>query len=255
MNEIVSASGLKRCGWARVLNKRKRRTPNMEFAAGRGTTFHGGVETWKKDGVVATVEDPEIQGWLDLLAMHWSPCRPSVHLELALGLGHSGEYVPVAEVAPHVYLPEVMAVTSAIWEDADPFTQAQWKKTATTLLLTAGRADSIEWIPEHKAIDELDWKTGVWPPEGATTNLQRWAYGMAAARKFGAHWLRVGHYFPRDGSFDRSDWIEVDSPEWRERFEDVKAAALVGDDPKPGANCAGCWERKACQYAEKEDAA
>jgi hypothetical protein len=235
------------------LNKRKPQTPNMAFAAGRGNVYHAGVESAKVTGVwPPSVEDPEIQGWLDLHATNWDPRKSNIHLELAVGLGHNGEYVPVVEVYPHVYLPRVMGVTVAMWKLASPFLQAEWLKSATELLITAGRADSIEWIEEHKAVDELDWKTGIWPPEVATTNLQRWAVGMASARKFGALWLRVGHYFPRDGAYDRSEWVRVDSPEWQERFEDVKAAALAGDEPKPGDNCAGCWERKACRYAAKE---
>lgn len=247
MNAIVSASGLKRCGWARVLNKKKKRTPNMEIAAGRGNAFHGAVETWHKTGVVPRVDDPEIQGWIDLLASQWRPTE-TMHIELAVGLGRNHRYVPVVEVHPHVYLPESMGVTPAMWDDASPFQQAQWQKDATEILLTAGRADVMDVVGNGRGVDGLDWKTGIWPPESIMTNLQQWALGLAAADKFGVQWIRTGLYFPRDGAFEHSDWVRVGSPEYDERLADVEQAATVGEEPKPGPNCDGCWEAKSCRY-------
>jgi hypothetical protein len=244
---IVSASGLRRCGWGRVLKSRKPRSRNADYAAGRGTTFHGSVERWKNDGAPPSdLEDQEIQGWVDLLAANWAP-SPSMHLEMAVGLGVNFEYVEVVEVAPHVYLPKSMGVTSEMWAAAGDDKRAEWLATAATILLTAGRADVID--VQGRWLDLLDWKTGVYPPEQPSTSLQLWGLAGAAARKFKSALVRVGYYYPRDGAFDRTSWVVVGGREWDERMADVEQAAMVGDRPVPGANCIGCWERRECEYA------
>lgn len=228
---LVSASALTRCGWARVLKRQKPRSANMITAADRGTLFHKLVEGWATTGVVPVCDDLEMQGWLDLLAMSWEPPKTAL-FELALGLGPNGEYVDVEEPLPHVYTP---------------------KAGLGVPLLTAGRADVV-WLIDG-IVYVLDWKTGVWAVEQAATNLQFWALGLAAAAKVRAVGIRVGVCYVRDGVFEWSDLVEVGSLAHQERWEDVRAAATVGEAPRPGVNCIGCWERKSCSHAEVPDAA
>ncbi len=199
----------------------------------RGSIFHKAVEDWAATGKLVEPDDAEIWGWLLLLQSQWKPLR-GMRFEVALGLNVDGGFTPVQELKPHVYTPAQDSVPSEY-------------------LLTAGRADVI-WasrVGTGLCVHVLDWKTGAYPPENPATNLQFWALGMAAARMAMAESVQVGAYHARDGVFEWSDVVTVDGASWDERWEDVKAAATVGEEPKPGENCIKCWEKRECKFYEQ----
>lgn len=251
---IISASSLNRCGHARVLKARKPRSKNMEVSAERGTRFHKAVEQYVATGTPPFLEDMEEQGWLDLLAGIWKPPE-GLRCEEALGLGHGGEYVPVVEVSPHVYLPLSMDVSSELWAAASRDSREGWLEHAARLMLTAGRGDAVQTIDRRgfRLVRAWDWKTGAWPAEQVATNLQIWLVGLAACQMLHGDAVQVGIYYARDGAFDWSEVVFYGSEEWQARFEDVKAAALVGEEPRPEASrCSSCWERTECVHAATE---
>jgi hypothetical protein len=228
---MTSASALKRnCGYVRLLQALPPRTAaehqkeaNKKAAAGRGTVFHEAVEAWAKTGTSVPVDDPEIQGWLDLLAFQWAP-PPGFMAELAWGLTPEGGHCEVDEPEPHKY-----------------------QRRGEGGLLTAGRTDGA-WIVDD-ILWLVDWKTGTWPVETPTTNLQVSAACLALAQRFSCRAYIPAIYYTRDGVWDWGEEITRDSDEWRERMADVMTAALLGDTPRPGDHCGNCWERRRCQHA------
>lgn len=225
-----TASGLKRCGWAVVLEKRKPKSAKSVAAKDKGTLFHGVIEDFVKTGRLKLSGSDEIDGWVDQLLHRWRP-RPGTLTEVALGLGPEPKYVEVEEPLPHVYVP-----TAAAGGLKQP-------------LLTAGKADII--TPDPDLLEVLDWKTGIYEPEDPNTNLQLWALGLAAGMRWNARAVRVGLYMVQDARFVWSDPVTrgTDCDRWIERLNDVHAAATVGDRPMPGANCSSCWQRRNCDYA------
>jgi len=213
-----SASALKRhCAYPNLL--RKEPTDNQRIAMDRGTEFHAAIEKWQHDGCVPDLEDLEIQGWVDLLCQQWSPI--GARLEVAWGLGMDGTHVMVAEPRPHVY--------EALSGGAP--------------LLTAGRADAV-WIDLDDTLWVVDWKTGKWPVDEASVNLQVNAAGLALARRWGARRYVPGIYYARDGHFDWGDPIELGSDVAGEVFADVVASATLPPKAIPGDHCASCWEKR-----------
>jgi len=224
---LVSASALKRCGWARVLEKRRPKNAKAEVAKGKGHDFHGIVDEYVKTGQLKDAGSDEINGWVDNLMHRWRP-KPGTLTEVALGLGPGPCYVEVCEPLPHVYAPTPEAGGLA------------------TPLLTAGRADIVT---PGACLEVLDWKTGIYEPEDPNTNLQLWALGLAAGLRWHAHEVRVGLYMVQDCRFVWSDPVVVGSQEWQLRVTDVEEAATVGEKPVPGANCLSCWQRRNCEFA------
>ena len=236
---MISASGLvANCGYQRLLKRNKPRSEKLEYAAGRGTTFHASVERWVRDGIVPLVEDLEIQGWIDLLASQWTP-PPGIKTEIAWGLSPDGDHVMVQEPRPHEY--ESM--------NGRP-------------LLTAGRADAV-WpgIVGHfpcvgaptayvATVYVIDWKTGKWPVTPARENLQANAGGIALAKRYGARAYVPGIYYARDGYFDWGEPVELGSIDHAARFVDVTMAAELDETPRPGEWCYSCWERRNCTAAQ-----
>lgn len=225
---IRTASGLKRCGWAAVLESRKTRSAKAEAAIAKGNTFHPIIDHFVKTGRLKLSGSDEIDGWVDSLLQRWRP-RPGTLTEVALGIGPGPKYVEVCEPLPHVYAP-----TPAAGGLQQP-------------LLTAGRADIV--TPDQQLLEVLDWKTGIYEPEDPNTNLQLWALGIAAALRWRPKALRVGLYMVQDARFVWSDPVEVWGPVFGDRIDDVTAAATVGDKPVPGPNCCTCWQRRNCDYA------
>lgn len=224
---------MRNCGFPRVLKnvlpadaKARAARARRDVAAGRGTVFHGAIETWVRDGVPGTAEDPEIQGWIDLLASQWAP-PPGTELEIAWGLTPDGEHVFVEEPESHVYVSPVASVA----------------------LLTAGRADAA-WLGYDGVLYVPDWKTGKWPVTPPASNLQANAAGIALARRWEARAYVPGIYYARDGAFEWGEAVEIGSLAHAEIFADITAAAQLDNEPRPGAHCSSCWERKACTYAE-----
>lgn len=237
---MISASALKRgCGYPRVLSKVEPTTAKdreararRDAAADKGTMFHAAVELWAAGGQLPQVHDPEVQGWLELLAMTWEP-RPEMLLELAMGLTADGLGVLCREPEPHVY--------EAI--DGSP-------------LITAGRADVVSTEMHRPSGAHVvvirDWKTGKWPVDPPAMNLQATALALAAAALAGADGYRREIYYVRDGYLDAdAEPIYLCSREHDQALAEVREAAALDDTPRPGPQCESCWERrmKRCTYA------
>lgn len=232
---LVTASALKRnCGAPRAFARIPARTPdekkreaNRIASAAKGTQGHSLIEGWAKSGTRVPGEDAEMNGYLDLLAAQWSP-PASFEAEVAWGLTHDGNYREVEVPEPHVY----------VAKDGTP-------------LLTGGMADGV-WTAniEKRIMCVIDWKFGKWPVEPARTNLQVNAAGMALALKEFALAYVPGIYYARDGVFDWGDIVALGSPEWQQRLDEVREAALMDETPRPGSHCAACWDRKRCPAAE-----
>jgi hypothetical protein len=220
---LVSASALKRCGWARVLDEQKTRSSKAVAAADKGTKFGAVMETFVNTGQLPDAKDDTINSWVDNLLHRWRP-RPGAVAEVPLGLGPGPTYVEVKEAKPHVYVPVKPG----------------------TPLLTAGRPDVVH---PGTQLEVIDWKSGIYEPEDPNTNLQLWALGISAGLRWHAHEVRVGLYMVQDCRFVWSDPVVVGSQEWQLRVTDVEEAATVGDKPVPGANCLSCWQRRNCEYA------
>jgi hypothetical protein len=227
---LISASSLKRCGWARVLGKKRKPSARAVVAMGKGNGFHGVTEEFVKTSRLRASGDPQVDEWIDGLLSQWRP-PPGTLVEVAMGLGPGGVYVPVTEILPHVYVPDA---------------------GLTTPILTGGRADVV--IPEPTIVTVGDWKTGAYEPEDPNTNLQLNSLGMAAAKRWGVGAYRTWLYMAQDARFVHGDPVRVGSKEWDARLADVTAAATVGEEPRPGHNCINCWERRSCQFAQEEAA-
>jgi hypothetical protein len=221
---MISASALApNCGYAKVLSNLRPRPPSTVEAADRGTAFHAAVEKWIKSGEMPTVDDLEIQGWLDLLASQFTP-PPGAEVEIAWGLRKdNGGYAEVDEPEPHKYVARNGCE-----------------------LLTAGRAD-LAWM-RRDCVYVVDWKTGRWPATAAIGNLQVNAAGLALARGYGAISYVPGIYYVRDGAWDWGD--PVSGKLETEMLAAVREAALLPPEPRPGSWCARCWERKQCKAAQ-----
>jgi PD-(D/E)XK nuclease superfamily len=236
---VITASQLLRhCGYPRVLRdvppstaKERASRARRDAAADLGTMFHAAVQQWVQTGAPGTVENAEVQGWIDLLASQWAP-PPGTRCEVAWGLGHDGRYVSVDEPEPHIY----------VSRDGSP-------------LLTAGRADAVWLSPGGTTLYVVDWKTGRWPVTPAPANLQVNAAGLALGYEadtfMGSGYYVPGIYYARDGVFDWGDPVEMDFPDM---WPEIKAAALLDETPRPGPHCETCWERCSCAYAALEAA-
>ncbi len=245
----VSASALRRhCGHPRQISREQPKSARVQAAADLGTAFHAAVAKWAETGALPPPDacgGDEVRGWLELLAMQWSP-PPRAMLEHAMGLSPSGRYVDVVEDPPdsHQYV--------AVDHDAEgPYP-----------LLTAGRADVV-WRDGGMEPGEvlrdiatvLDFKTGRYAVEAPATNLQLAALGFAAADMFGSGHMRLGIYYARDGVFEWSDVIELDGDHAAALWADVEDAALLDETPRPGEHCGPCWERRMgrCSFAQQTE--
>lgn len=221
----VSASALVRnCGYARLLDRERPKSANAQVACDRGTTFHQAVENWVRTRQQPVVEDLEIQGWLDLLASQWEP-PIDAETEIAWGLTLLGDYIPVIEREPHVYVPRDL--------DAPP-------------LLTAGRAD-VMWRADTLVVG--DWKTGKWTTTPAPDNLQVNAAGIALARRARADSYQPRIYYARDGFWDDGPVVVFGTPAYDRILAEIRSAALLDESPRPGAHCGACWSKRACAHA------
>ncbi len=233
-----SSDHLKRnCGYPRLLGKiapttaKERDARARRDAAGeKGTIFHAAVELWSSGGALPQVHDPEVQGWLDLLATTWAPA-PGTLFEVSAGLRWDGTGVLCDEPQPHVY----------VARDG-------------SRLATAGRADvaysAIEG--DHHIVVIRDWKTGKWPVDAPARNLQTTALALAMCAIVGADGWRREIYYVRDGYLDADEaTVMVGSPADGEALAEVLEAAALDDTPRPGPHCDGCWEKrmKRCAHA------
>lgn len=220
---MISASALApNCAYAKVLSAKRPRPASTVEAADRGTMFHAAVELWVRGGQLPEVNDLEIQGWLELLASQWWP-PVNAEVEVAWGLRLDGTYVDVDEPEPHVY---------AAKDGSE--------------LLTAGRADVA--YERRGMLTVIDWKTGKWPVTAATGNLQVNAAGLALAQRVGAVSYQPIVYYVRDGAFDDGD--EVYGRDFELMLAEVRAAATLPLEPRPGSWCDRCWERNVCPKSQ-----
>lgn len=225
---LWSASALKRhCAFPNVLGRDRVQSPETVLACERGTRFHALAEQWIKTRSFPDIADAEILGWLELLASQWQ-APPDALTEVAWGLDKNMQYVDVVEPEPHKYVA------------ADGKTE----------LLTAGRADVAyrdHWHPDILRI--VDWKTGRWATTPAQHNLQVHAAGVALTQKLVARSYMPGIYYVRDGWFDWGDPVEFVSGQYMDMVWEIREAALLPEEPRPGPHCATCWERKRCGSA------
>lgn len=227
---MVTASALLRdCGHPRVLRaappadaRARAARAKRDAAAGRGTVFHRAIEQWVTTGTPGTVDDPEIQGWIDILAAQWAPPL-GTRLEVPWGLGTDGGHVHVDEPEPHVYVAR-----------------------GGQELITAGRADAC-WL-SYGWLYVVDWKTGRWPVAPAESNLQVNAAGLALAREVSANGYVPGIYYARDGVFEWGRPVSI-HPHLPDIWAEIQVASVLDDSPRPGPHCASCWERRACPSA------
>jgi hypothetical protein len=242
---MITASALKRnCGYPRALSKLPPTTAKerdararRDAAAEKGTLFHAAVELWSSGGALPQVHDGEVQGWLDLLATTWRPL-PGMVFELAMGLRPDGTGVVCDEPEPHVY----------VARDGSE-------------LLTAGRADVVRGLfirhdrveqdgrssllIEHHLVIVRDWKTGKWSVDPPGRNLQTSALAIAACSIAGADGFMREIHYTRDGHTDADvEPVLAGTPEYAALLEEVRAAALLDDQPRPGPHCEGCWESR-----------
>lgn len=222
---IVSASALVRhCGHARKLDRERPKSANAQAACDRGTVFHMAVETWLSSGVFPLVADLEIQGWLDLLACNWVPPVDAA-TEIAWGLSLLGDHIDVVEREPHVYVA---------------------REVSAPPLLTAGRAD-VAWRGEHLVV--VDWKTGKYQATPAEMNLQVNAAGIALARRAGMGSYQPRIYYARAGFWDDGPVVVFGTPAHKRILDEIRAAALLDETPRPGDHCGTCWSKRACDHA------
>lgn len=222
---MISASSLVRhCRYEKVLKSGREVPPDQQAKIDAGTRFHAAVEAWIRDGALPELEnDPEVQGWLDLLASGWIP-PVNTECEIAWGLDLAGAYVDVDEPEPHVY----------VARDGRE-------------LLTAGRADvAFDW---RGVLYVVDWKTGKWAVTPAASNLQVHAAGIALAQRAGATSYRPAIYYVRDGHFDGGDEVPLNSPAHVAMLAEVREAAFLDDEPHPGDWCGRCWVKRQCPKA------
>ena len=219
---MISASGLMRnCGYPRRLARESAPSEAMEYGAGIGREFHGAIEAWAVGRDPLAGVSHEARGLLELLmSTGWRP-TPRMVFEAAVGLDRDGRFAAVTEPAPHVY------------EGRN--------------LLTAGRADWIE-VDIHDTHGEIavigDWKTSKSPPN-PRTSLQLTALGLAACQWLDCDGFRRVIYRAREGIFEMDEGpIARDSLDWQAAFSDVKAAAELDEEPRPGGWCGTCWEQK-----------
>jgi len=230
---IVSASALRRdCGYPRALDRQRKPTADQQAAMDRGTLFHAAIEAWARTREVPVLEDLEMQGWIDLLASTWAPPVDGEY-EVAWGLDGALEdgvppiYVEVDEPTPHVYVARRGGA-----------------------LLTAGRADGI-WTGGDCSLVVCDWKTGKWPVTPGVDNLQVNAAGIALALKRGMTSYIPAIYYARDGYWDMGPRVVFGTPAFERIWGEIRAAALLDEQPRPGPWCSGCWDRKLrrCTFA------
>ena len=188
----------------------------------RGTQFHAMAEAWIKTGWLPPCSDAELDTWLGMLAMQWSPT--GARAEVAWGLRADGSYAAVDVPEPHVYVAR---------DGAE--------------LLTAGTADIVQDCGYHVLVADI--KTGSWPVRPARTNSQVLAAGLALMDDGEKAAFQPAIYYARSGEWDYGDVIDVGSRAWVDALKQVRAEATLPPEPRPGAWCAACWERKHCPEA------
>lgn len=232
---MITASALApNCAYPRVLKARKQITSEQQAAIDAGVIFHKAVEAWVHTGEQQTVDDLEIQGWLDLLASMWTP-PTDAEVEIAWGIAATWETLADGTYGPVTYVGRDVA-------ELEPHVYAE--KTGLPLL-TAGRADLA--FERRGALYVVDWKTGKWPVTPAVDNLQVNAAGIALAQMRGLTSYVPAVYYVRDGHFDEGEEVPLGSAAHAAIFREVYEAATLDDTPRLGTWCNRCWEKKACQ--------
>jgi hypothetical protein len=241
------------CAYPDVIDKPSAR---RDDAAALGTSFHLYVQRWI-EAVHAgqtyhmDAAGPLVRGWLERMQSVWTP-PPGIETELALGLqdAPTPRYVPVDEVAPHIYLPAALRVRPSDWAESSE-TQRQ-ELLATCGLLTAGRADLVlsdgpgRTVGAVVSVDDI--KTGSFYLGDPKLLRQLLAQGIAATLRAAADGFIPGIYYARLGIFDRGDGEPIwrNSHEWDQAWAWVVESARMPAEPMPGAWCLSCWSKNDC---------
>lgn len=211
-----------------------RPSARRDAAAGLGTTCHEYIDQWRaclsagRPWLIDGAPEP-VRTWLGKLREVFEP-PPGWQTEVAMGLADLPypEFVPVRETAPgsHVYEPE----------------------DGATPLLTAGRADMLWPVDgdDGTYVRVCDIKSGQSYLGEPGRIRQVLAQGFAAARRWRTSAFQPGIYYARLGVFDWGPVIALDGELGRATWDDVVDAAKLPSDPRPGAWCMNCWEKKEC---------
>lgn len=199
--------------------------PSRDKAAQKGKWFHAALEEWRNTGRVPFMADDDVATWLRTMVDSGWQFPEQSELEVCWGLDTWGKFCAVEETAPGSH---------------------EYRALDGSDLLTAGRAD-VDWIFDHTGyLVVADWKTGRFPPEHPSTNLQVNAAGIALAQKWKAPGYIPALYLARSGIWQMGEEVEAGSEAWAAMLDEVKAAARLDDKPNPGPHCYGCWSRKEC---------
>lgn len=105
------------------------------------------------------------------------------------------------------------------------------------------------WVAETtigKVVFVGDIKTGEHPIPGGPLSLQFVAPALALADKYEADWICCGIWWARDGRWDWSEAIAVDSDLAVQLWQRIRSAATNPPQAVTGAHCADCWQRAHC---------
>lgn len=91
-----------------------------------------------------------------------------------------------------------------------------------------------------------DIKTGEHPILGGPLSLQFVAPALALCDKHGADFFRTGIWWAREGRWEWSEQIAVDSPLAVQLWQRIRRAATNPPVPVVGAHCSGCFQRAFC---------
>jgi hypothetical protein len=205
-------------------------------AAGKGTLFHSYIEKAVLGVTFFGEHDEDVKVWVQRLFSCWeipSGCMS----EVAIGLDAAGKAHEVDEPEPHCYVAK------------DPSVE----------IITAGRLD-LRWHEDDgKTLVVVDLKTGQSYLGDPWSIPQLVAQAVAA---LAMEWrgdskverVKLGVYYARLGIFDYGSGPQ-NAAQVADRFKDVSRWALMTNEPRPGAHCLSCYEKKSCAAFEEMTAA
>lgn len=105
------------------------------------------------------------------------------------------------------------------------------------------------WVADlsiGKVVFVGDIKTGEHPITGGALSLQFVAPALALADKYEADWICTGIWWAREGRWEWSEAIAVDSELAVQLWQRIRSAATNPPQAVTGAHCSDCWQRAHC---------
>lgn len=106
------------------------------------------------------------------------------------------------------------------------------------------------WIsddgPDGTVVYLGDIKTGEMPITGGALSLQFVAPALALADKFNADWICTGIWWAREGRWEWSEPVAVDSELAVQLWQRIRSAATNPIQAVTGPHCNDCWQRAHC---------